>query len=293
MNDSRINLQSEVLEYITARRCKRGGYCFYRLEEPNAPDTYYALSTLSLLSMDLKDDQSKEYLRCMQDSDGSYPNLAFAFFTIRGLGILKGRPRYRPRQYIEEMLDLCIQRGVRGHMDLNDIHFIVSVFKCLRARIKDNKKQALVRLIDSMKNEDGGFGRNVSNLENTSTALLTLKDLSWAKDEVCVLNFVKMCEDRHYGFVNVPGTSPGYLEHIHAGIVTSALIGYRPSFLAQTKLAIHMCMNDNGGFSRSIGGGISTLENTYRAIHSLKILSRWNIHLKKGSGTHPLKRKTS
>ena len=128
-----------------------------------------------------------------------------------------------------------------------------------------------------MKNKDGGFGKDVSNLEDTSTAMLVLKELFYPKDKIDVLNFVKTCEDRNYGFVNVPGTSPSFLEHIHAGIVISALIGYRPSFLTQAGLAIHMCMNDNGGFSRGIGGGISNLENTYHAVHSLKILAQWNI----------------
>ena len=31
------------------RKCRDGGFCFYRLEEPNGLDTYSALSVLHLL----------------------------------------------------------------------------------------------------------------------------------------------------------------------------------------------------------------------------------------------------
>ena len=39
----------KTIRYISERRCASGGYCFYRLDEPNAADTLYALASLALL----------------------------------------------------------------------------------------------------------------------------------------------------------------------------------------------------------------------------------------------------
>lgn len=271
------------MEYILKRRCTRGGYCFYRMdtpdyfciEEPNAFDTYYALSALSLLRGDTKDERTKKFLLRKQDPDGSYPNLNFAYFILGGLRLLKARPRYSPVQYLKDTLDLCIRRGDQGYLSLEKIDLIVSLFKDLRLKIGDDQRRALLRQVLSMKNKDGGFGKDVSNIEDTCFAMLTLKELACSLDGIPVEDFVKRCEDEHYGFVNVPGTSPGCIEHIHAGVVTSALIGHQPAFLTQAEQAVPRCMNDNGGFSRSLGGGISTLENTYYAVHSLSILAGW------------------
>ena len=39
----------KTIRYISERQCASGGYCFYRLDEPNAADTLYALASLALL----------------------------------------------------------------------------------------------------------------------------------------------------------------------------------------------------------------------------------------------------
>jgi len=39
-------IAEKVKIYIMERLCKGGGFCFYRLEESNASDTYFAVLTL-------------------------------------------------------------------------------------------------------------------------------------------------------------------------------------------------------------------------------------------------------
>ena len=39
-------IAEKVEVYIMERLCENGGFCFYRLEEPNASDTYFAVLTL-------------------------------------------------------------------------------------------------------------------------------------------------------------------------------------------------------------------------------------------------------
>ena len=270
-----------TLNYVLSRRCTGGGYCFFRqdnpdyfcIEEPNAFDTYYALSTLELLRGFSKDEMTQRFLLSKQDPDGAYPLLNYGYFILGGLGLLKTRPQYRPQKYLKDALDLCVRRGELGFLSLEKIHLIASLFKDFRLKVCDDQKRSLVRQVLSMKNKDGGFGKVVSSLDDTSMAMLALKDLDYLIDQGPVTAFVKRCEDPNYGFVDVPGTSLGCIENIHAGVVTADLIGRRPTFLKQAERAVRMCMNDNGGFSRAVGGGISNLENTYFAVHSLSILA--------------------
>ena len=51
-------VKERTINYVTRCRCVEGGFCFYRLEEPNASDTYYALSILNLLGVDIEDDDT-------------------------------------------------------------------------------------------------------------------------------------------------------------------------------------------------------------------------------------------
>ncbi|MDH7594200.1 MAG: hypothetical protein QHG99_07615 [Methanomicrobiales archaeon] len=50
--------RSKILEYVKGCRCGSGGYCFYRLDEPNAADTYHALFTMVLLGEDVRDEKT-------------------------------------------------------------------------------------------------------------------------------------------------------------------------------------------------------------------------------------------
>ena len=82
-----------------------------------------------------------------------------------------------------------------------------------------------------------------------------------------------MCENRFYGFVNIPYTSPSFIEHIHAGLELSELFGYVPSFPDSIGDFIMRCQSKNGGFSRS-PTGLANLENTYYAVKSLYTLDK-------------------
>lgn len=90
-----------VVHYVMERKCKKGGFCFYRLEEPNASDTYYALSTLDLLSINFKDENMLVYLKSLQNDHGSYQIIYSAFYSIKSLLLLNEKPHCDPAQYIK------------------------------------------------------------------------------------------------------------------------------------------------------------------------------------------------
>ena len=69
------HLRQRVLDYVIDRQCRKGGFCFYKLEEPNGLDTYSALSLLNLLDVSFKDEKTVAYLQNMQNDDGSYDSV--------------------------------------------------------------------------------------------------------------------------------------------------------------------------------------------------------------------------
>ena len=61
-----ISLRQKVIHYVLDRKCLSGGFCFYKLEEPNGSDTWNALSILDLLRVRFEDEATIAYLRGTQ-----------------------------------------------------------------------------------------------------------------------------------------------------------------------------------------------------------------------------------
>jgi hypothetical protein len=69
-----IQGQETTIEYIRERRCSSGGYCFYRLDEPNAGDTFHALASLAMLdALPDNDVATREYLQSFRNSENTSP----------------------------------------------------------------------------------------------------------------------------------------------------------------------------------------------------------------------------
>ena len=120
---------------------------------------------------------------------------------------------------------------------------------------------------------DNGFGYTRSTLMETFHALSILEILGYRIEKLNTLEFIKSCENQTYGFVNLPNTTPAFMEHIYSGLMLSRKLDYNPRYPEKCIRFVLNCQNKNGGFSRSISGGISSLENTYYAIHSLPLQS--------------------
>ena len=94
------HLQQRILDYVIDRQCRKGGFCFYKLEETNGLDTYSALSLLNLLDVSFKDEKTVAYLQNMQNDDGSYDSVFLAFYSLKSLRLLNQESRHDPRPYI-------------------------------------------------------------------------------------------------------------------------------------------------------------------------------------------------
>jgi len=259
-----------------ARRCRGGGFCFYRLEEPNGADTYHALAVLHLLGIDFQDRDTESFLKGLQHADGSYDGIYAAFFSIYGLRLLNKKPARDPGPYIARSVNNYRLDADRLPAEVTSLFqrtaCLVELFRLSGAGEKRRQRDRLIRLVLAFGNSDGGFGNRRSTLTDTAYALRMLHSLSYSAAFLGVETFIGRCEVAPFGFTDIPGSSLSYLEYLDAGATASYILNYRPRYLEACIDFIVSCQNRNGGFARAMHGGIATLENTYYAVHALKVL---------------------
>ena len=274
-------LRQRVIRYVLDRKCLAGGFCFYKLEEPNGSDTWHALSILDLLGVPFEDEATVAYLKGMQRPDGSYDSIYAAYFSIRGLALLGEAPFADPRPYI--LRNLEHYRFDVGRLPAEVISmfrrtsYLVELYGLLRMDTDGTLRDNIVDFILGFQNEDGGFGHLFSTLLDTARALAMLKSLGRPVEGLGAETFIRLCEVPFYGFTDIPHTTLSFLEYVHAGVLASYLVSRRPTYRRQCEAYILNCQNRMGGFSRTMQGGIATLENTWQGIHALTMLASWSV----------------
>jgi hypothetical protein len=281
----------QTIRYISERRCASGGYCFYRLDEPNAADTFYALSSLALLDAVPDDPVTQSYLHSFQRTDGSFSNVNVGHAVCRSLAILGERPQVDPTGWI---LSLLLPPGdsarpVESSSLFGNTYLLANLCTLLGTAIPPDKKEAVISAVLRYKHPDTGFGSQYSMIIETGHALASLAALGYPLSSTGSTEFVKHCEDPSFGFLAVPGVNPAYLEHIHAGILACSVLGYRSPAHERCREFIRRCQIGNGGYVRSIFGGSATLENTYLALAALAMIEhmRADVPHRISTGTTP------
>ncbi len=273
------DLRCRVLRYVLERKCRSGGFCFYKLDEPNGSDTWHALSILNLLQADLADEATAAYLKGTQHADGSYDSVYAAYYAIKGLALLGEKPSCDPRPFI--MRNLACYRFDAKRLPAEVISmfkrtsYLIDLYGALGMDTDGPHRDNMVDFILGFQNEDGGFGYLFSTLLDTARALAMLQSLSRPIGKLGAGKFIRLCEVPFYGFTDIPHTTLSFLEYVHAGVLASYLISRRPTYREQCAEFVLNCQNRNGGFSRTVQGGIATLENTWLALHALTLLSSW------------------
>lgn len=268
------NLKSQIIDYVIARRCKGGGFCFYRLEEPCGADTFYGLSLLKRLIGHFSDNASALYLKNMQQADGGYQSIFHAYYSIKSLEMLDNTPDYDPTSYIKDHIAIdrveFLPAGIPSIF--RRLYILVDLICLLDISLDAEHHTKLIHFIMDHKILDGGFGYPDASLIETSQALITLNKLHHPISDSGLVTFFEACEDPVSGFINSPGTSMSYLEYIHAGLVVANSLKRKPKYSERCLLTIMDCQNRTGGFSRLPSGGIATLEYTWIAVNALDIL---------------------
>lgn len=263
-----------IENYVTQRRCRDGGFCFYRLEEPNGSDTYYALSILSLLGFEVKDEKTVAYLKDRQRTDGSYESTFQAYFCISALQLFNEVPAVDPSDYILSHLGIYDVNNLPagGSSIFGRLFLLMELCCALKLPLPDDRSESLVSFVLQYQQEDKGFGHSYASLIETMQAVKILALLGYTLSTLRVEDFEPHCEDPVFGYVNVPRTSTAFLEHIHAGIELARLLSLKPRFADRCWEFVLNCQNRTRGFSRTTHGGIATLENTWLAVKTIYLL---------------------
>jgi len=276
-------MRQRVINYILERKCRNGGFCFYKLEEPNGSDTYFALAMLDLLGISFMDRATISYLKAMQYDNGGYNSIQAAFYALKGLTFLHEKPRHEPAGFLMRHLrsySIVSENLPTGITSIfKPMMYLIDLIRSIGCIIDEAARHEVTRLMLHFQNEDKGFGAIQSTLMDTASALIILKSLNYPIEELQAGDFVRLCETPLCGFTNIPHTSLSFMEYVHAGIVASVIMSKKPFYFCQCVDFIKYCQNNSGGFSRAVQGGIATLEDSYYAIHGLTLLSTWKPQL--------------
>lgn len=264
-----------TIRYIRERRCQDGGYCFYRLNEPNASDTYYALASLQMLDSIPEDDEDTlSFLHTFQREDGSFSNVYVGYAVIRSLILLGDKPSRDPSDWILSSLlpPSDRTRPIESSSGLWQLYLLTSLCRCLGITLPEKRCETIGTAVRSQRSNEGGFGSQSPTMAETSHALSILHNLGYPVAVPGSELFIQRCEDLEYGFLPMPGVRPSYLEDVHAGLLASSILGYCSPMIQHCASFIRRCYHANGGYVRSIFGGSTTLENTYYALDALRMI---------------------
>ncbi|WP_067050007.1 prenyltransferase/squalene oxidase repeat-containing protein [Methanofollis ethanolicus] len=253
------------IRYIADRRCPDGGYCFYRLNEPNVADTFFALDTLRTLGAGTGDPATARWLRTRQQEDGSYQFFGTGYYALLALAALGTPPRHDPLPWIRSAAPALsgAEKPVESESALTRQYLYAHLCRSLGIAVPPQVRSGLLAAVRASRTPDGGY----PTLVEAFHAMAICTALGAFPDGKEAAAFLQRCTHPEYGYVNVPGTSPAYLEHVAAGVAAARVLGISPSPAAGT--FVLRCLTPSGGFSRSVFGGTATLETTWMAVRTL------------------------
>ncbi|AEC50929.1 hypothetical protein PNA2_0011 [Pyrococcus sp. NA2] len=276
-----VNIE-KVLEYIERRRHEDGGYCFVsQLADTNIADTYYAIKIYDLLELEVPEkEKTIEFLYNSAQMQTATVGVAMA---IEGLMILGARDLAQ-----EKLESLLFKKynpvegkfavGLGGSEEFGTATPLEATYWAMRAINATGyrlDRESVERIIEFVRKFRIGDAYGVTHPTTTMTyqALYTLASLG-IKEDTRYFELCEVCGDWG-GFTEVPNSLPPYIEPTFYALRGLQLLGKRASCIKAHIKFIRSLQNPNGGFRRSYELGISTFQNTYRALASLDILIRW------------------
>jgi len=270
----------QLVGYVASTRSDDGGYCFYRLNESNAADTFYAVYVLTALNRPVPEPElTADFLQCRQRSDGSFQSIYLADYVLRGLDLLRVPPLFDPDDFLHSQLKGTLSIVSQPYYELS-YSFLESLgraVKILALRHEEPSpalKTEVVAAVRPYKRPDGGFGVGHASIYSTYNAVRAL--YFYPSDCLAgVSHWIRRCEWKTGGFSQTPMNTPNYLDEIHRGLSIIRVVNERPRYPQETARFIGQLQNANGGFRRAADSGISSLGNAFYALKALLELTRW------------------
>ena len=270
----------QLINYVESTRSNDGGYCFYRLNESNAADTFFAIFVLTALNQPVPDPQlTAALLQQRQDSDGSFQSVYSADYVLRALDLLGVPPLFDPDDFLHSLLERTLGIISQPYYELSN-SFLQSLGRAVAILAFRHEEPSpavnsvVVAAVREYKRSEGGFGVDHASVYSTYNAV---QALSFSSSDCLagISQWIRRCEWKSGGFSQTPANTPNYLDEIHRGLFIMRAVNERPRYPQETAKFIGQLQNANGGFRRAADSGISSLESAYYALKALVQLSYW------------------
>jgi len=270
----------QLVGYVESTRNDDGGYCFYRLNESNAADTFYAVYALTALNRRVPEPElTADFLQQRQGSDGSFQSIYSADYVLRALDLLGVPPLFDPDDFLHSQLEGTLSIVSQPYYELSNSFLqslgrTVAILAIRHEEPSPAVKTEVVAAVRQYQRPEGGFGVDHASIYSTYNAVQALS-FSPADCLAGVSQWIRRCEWKTGGFSQTPVNTPNYLDEIHRGLSIMQAVNESPRYRQEITPFIGRLQNANGGFRRAVDSGISSLENTYYALKALVELGFW------------------
>ncbi|MDD3760455.1 MAG: hypothetical protein PHO57_06445 [Acidithiobacillus sp.] len=271
-----------ALHYIHSRRCPQGGYSFYRtpewgVEEPNAPDTFFALASLQLLGVEpLEVVRTEDWLSDLQSADGSWPTLTIGWAADAALALLERGPRHDPRAWLETLLQQRMQMGDGKRDWRGTLSSLLRLTQLLRRHAPDlltSGQEQLERLLTASRCASGAWSVPEGDLETSGTALQLAQTVGLDIDHQALAAWWRRCEDPHLGLRLTPQAGLTSAGALHGGLIIALELKLRPRYPDAIGTQLNFLQSSTGGFGAR-HGALATLQATWLALVTAQQLEK-------------------
>ncbi len=166
----------QLVEYINSTRSDDGGYCFYRLNESNAADTFYAVYVLIALNLPVPEPElTADFLQQRQDSDGAFQSIYSANYVLRTLDLLGVPPLFDPDDFLHRELMGTLSISQKPYYELSNSFLqslgrAVAILALRREEPSPEVRTEVVAAVRPYKRPEGGFGVDHASIYSTYNA---------------------------------------------------------------------------------------------------------------------------
>ncbi len=268
--------KAELEEFVLSHQTEDGGFAFCNPLPASTPETFYAIYILQNLGLDIpKENRVVNYI---EEKIRNARSSISIYYLLKSNEILEFNLKNRDtlKEHLIKKLNGVMKRkvskvsyemGVTSTYSfelpslLEEIFSISESLRILDFSIKDDIYSSVERLIN---------GQQIAeNLKDTYYIISVMKDRNMNE----VLHSIKKYEAPKGGYSKTPDSFPPYLEDTFYALSSFDIAGQKIKN-EKTSNFILKLQNKDGGFRRSLYGGISTLEDSYYAIASLRIIGK-------------------
>ncbi len=276
--------KDKIINYIEERHMTDGGYFFARITPSSGLDTYLVVKSLRILGTKPKDVESVVRFWTQENKKTLDEDIIGLFYAISTFKELK-----QPLELFTSYGDYLLKQLQSSNLaefkhltfsssdklaqynadvdtlylelvesELQIIWFLISTLSDLEISFE---KKGVGEYIHQYQNMDGGFGKmNGSQLATTYYALLILDKIG----------LKQIGNKTTAAYLNQEFTNYNYLEELYWIAKCLTLVDAKIPDFKRTKKFVAHCWREDGGFTRSQFGGITTIEFTYNAISILR-----------------------